>query len=177
MAKSDILVPFIRSWEGGWSDSPFDAGGATMCGITMTTFTAYRTNHGQPVPTKADLRAISDNEWHDIFRELYWNRLCADQINSQPVANMAVDWLWHSGPVAIRVLQCLCGTTADGIVGPMTIHAVNHCRSEWLFSRLKEERMAFLEKCAVSIPSNKRYLTGWMRRVNSITFDSLELNK
>ena len=92
MAKIEILVPFIKSWEGGWSDKPHDKGGATMCGITLKTFTEWRTSQGLPAPTKQDLRDITDDEWLRIMRVKYWNRLRADQIECQAVANMAVDW-------------------------------------------------------------------------------------
>lgn len=177
MARSEVLVPFIRSWEGGWSDDPHDSGGATMCGVTLKTFTEWRVSHGCPKPTKEQLRKISDPEWHDIFRERYWNRLRADQIESQAVANMAVDWYWCSGGMAISTLQRYCYTTVDGIVGPKTIAAVNRCNPERLFRELSQARTEFLERIVRNNPSKARYLNGWLRRVNSIRYDRLILNR
>lgn len=177
MAKSDILIPFIKSWEGGWSDDPHDSGGATMCGITLATYTKWRAGLGYPRPTKKQLRNISDDEWHQIFRELYWNRLSADLIESQAVANMAVDWYWHSGIVAIRSLQQLSGTVVDGVVGPNTIRAVNRCHPETLFCQLSQDRTDFLHNLVIKKPAYTRYLSGWLRRVNSIKYDELILNQ
>lgn len=177
MATIDILIPFIRSWEGGWSDDPDDEGGATMCGITLSTFTAWRESHGRPAPTKEELRGISDEEWTDIFRARYWNRLKADQIECQAVANIAVDWCWCSGIVAIKTLQRLCGTTVDGKVGPKTISAVNSRNPKWLFAQLLQARTEFLQELARKKPTRRKYLKGWLRRVNSITYNELILNR
>lgn len=58
--------------EGGWSDHPQDPGGATMKGITLATYTRWRQAHGQPSPTKDDLRNISDAEVAKIYYEWYW---------------------------------------------------------------------------------------------------------
>ena len=66
-------LAFVLLQEGGWSDHPADPGGATNMGITMGTFTAWRQAHGQPAPSKDDLRAISDAEVEQIYRERYWN--------------------------------------------------------------------------------------------------------
>lgn len=177
MANIEILVPFIKSWEGGWSDSPYDKGGATMCGITLKTFTEWRTSQGLPVPTKQDLHDISDEEWMRIMRIKYWNRLRADRIESQAVVNMAVDWCWCSGSPSIRALQRLSGTTVDGIVGPKTIAAVNRCDPEQLFRQMSQARKEFLQRIVDNDPTQERHLGGWLRRVNSIQYDKLTLNR
>lgn len=173
MAKSDILISFIRSWEGGWSDNPSDSGGATMYGITLATFIRWRLDNNQPRPDKNDLRIITDDEWRDIFHFYYWNRLRANDINSQAVANMLVDWYWHSGITAVRTLQRLCRVTIDGIIGPKTIAAVNADNPEQLFRRLKEARITSLTGIAERRPDQRQFLKGWLRRVNSITYTDL----
>jgi lysozyme family protein len=62
-------LAFTLPWEGGWSDNPADPGGATMHGITLATYTAWRAAHGYAAPSKAALREISDEE----VQEIYWN--------------------------------------------------------------------------------------------------------
>lgn len=177
MASCDVLIPFIRSWEGGWSDDPKDSGGATMCGITMATFTAWRTGIGLPRPTKDDLRHISDAEWRDIFLYRYWRPLRADEFWSQAVANMLVDWYWHSGIVAVRTLQRLVRTEEDGIIGIRTLAKLNARDPRELFTELRNARIKFLTDLAVRKPSQNRFLAGWLRRVNSIEYDTLRPNK
>lgn len=65
-------IAFVLEAEGGWADNPNDPGGATMRGITIGTYTRWREAHGQPKPTKEDLRNISGAEVHQIYHEWYW---------------------------------------------------------------------------------------------------------
>lgn len=60
-------------YEGGWSDNPADPGGATMKGITLGT---YRRWH--PSATKADLRAISQDNLEAIYRQDFWHPINGD---------------------------------------------------------------------------------------------------
>lgn len=177
MAQSSILIPFIQSWEGGWTDNPADSGGATMRGITLATFIRWRLDNGLPRPDKTDLRAITEAEWRDIFHFYYWNRLRADDIQSQAVANMLVDWYWHSGITSVRNLQRLCRVIADGIIGPKTLAAVNACNPEQLFRQLREARITYLTGITERRPDQRQFLKGWLRRVNSITYTGLILNE
>lgn len=65
-------IAFVRRWEGGWADHPADPGGATNKGITLATYTRWRQAHGQPAPSKDDLRNLSDEEANRIYYEWYW---------------------------------------------------------------------------------------------------------
>lgn len=65
-------LQFILKWEGGWADDPNDVGGATMKGITIGTYTTWRLEKGQPLPTKEDLRNISNAEVEQIYHDRYW---------------------------------------------------------------------------------------------------------
>ena len=91
MAIANKLVPFILQWEGGYVCDPDDLGGATNKGITMGTFETYRKKKGMPKPTVEDLKNISDDDWYEVFKTMYWDRWIGDEIKSQPVANILVD--------------------------------------------------------------------------------------
>lgn len=73
-------IAFVRRWEGGWADDPNDPGGATNHGITLGTYTRWRQAHGQPKPSKDDLRNISDAEANQIFYEWYWLESGSDKL-------------------------------------------------------------------------------------------------
>jgi len=70
----DRSLAFVRKWEGGWADDPNDPGGATNKGITYGTFAKWRADHGQPSPSKEDLKALTDGEANQIYRERYWGK-------------------------------------------------------------------------------------------------------
>lgn len=73
-------LDFVLRWEGGWADNPNDPGGATMKGITIGTYTRWREAHGQPRPTKEELRNISDSEVRQIYHDWYWKASGADKL-------------------------------------------------------------------------------------------------
>lgn len=89
-------IAFVRRWEGVWADDPNDPGGATNKGITLGTYTRWRSAHGQPAPTKDDLRSISDAEVSQIYREWYWQASGADRL-PWPLALACFDTAVNAG--------------------------------------------------------------------------------
>lgn len=80
MADVKKLAPFILKWEGGFVNDPDDLGGATNMGITIATYRVYRKRKGLPEPTVDDLKHLSNDEWIDVLKSLYWDKWKADQI-------------------------------------------------------------------------------------------------
>ena len=172
MAKKEILKPFIRSWEGGYCNVPGDRGGATKWGVTIGT---YQSVYGK-TKTIADLKTMTEAEWDHIYEQLYWRKWMADEIKTQAIANLLVDWLWHSGLYGVKLPQKVLGVTIDGIVGRKTLAAINDYPDQReLFARLWHEREAYFERLAVK-PTQKKFLLGWMNRLNGIRWDCLVLN-
>lgn len=172
MAKSEILKPFILSWEGGYACVSGDGGGHTNKGVTLTT---YRSVFGRE-RTVDDLKTITDLEWMYIYKSLFWDKWKADQIMSQSIANLLVDWVWNSGTrYGIGIPQMVLGVKIDYIVGPKTIAAVNGYPDEReLFARLWQEREAFFRRIAVG--PKKKFLNGWLQRLNGIRYGKLVCN-
>ena len=165
MANAELMVPFIRMWEGGWANDPDDAGGCTMAGITIGTYRKYYGSN----KTCNDLRFISQKEWLHIFKKGYWDKMKADQIENQSLAQLCVDMVWMSGPVtSIKKIQAALGLVADGIVGPKTLGALNK-DPEKAFNTLWAMRKAWLEKIAER-GNNRKFLKGWLRRLNAHKF-------
>lgn len=171
MANSSKLIPFILQWEGGFVNDPDDLGGATNKGITIGAFTEYKKRKGQKAPTVDDLKNISDVEWHDVFKSLYWDRWKADEIKNQSVANILVDWVWASGSHGIKRPQRLLGVKADGIVGKQTIAALNAMDAATLFKMIKDDRAKFIDEICKARPKNEKYRKGWMNRINAIHYE------
>ncbi len=87
---------YVRRWEGGYVDNPNDKGGATNKGVTLGTYTRWRAAHGQPVPTKADLQALTDAEAKQIFYEWYWLPSGADKL-AWPLCLAQIDTAVNAG--------------------------------------------------------------------------------
>lgn len=187
MAQAEKLFPFILRWEGGFVNDPTDAGGATNMGVTLATFEAYCRKKGYPKPTVERLKVITKEQVFDVFKTLYWNRWKGDEIHSQKIANILVDWLWGSGVYGIKIPQRVLGLQEDGIVGDKTLSAVNFADPDQLFAAIHKARIAFLDditqKSIVKYEqkigrkatekellkyTNKRFLKGWSNRLESI---------
>ena len=69
---------FQKAQVKGFANDPDDRGGATMIGVTLAAFTAWRKQHGRPAPTVKELKALSYEEWRDIVEKDFWKRCKAD---------------------------------------------------------------------------------------------------
>ena len=166
MANWKNLKPFILQWEGGFVNDSSDLGGATNRGITLG---AFRTVYGGD-KTVADLKALTDQQWDNIFRQQYWDKWQGSLLKSQSVANILVDWLWCSGSYGIRIPQRVLGVTSDGIVGRATLNAANRQASRALFDRLRQERIDFIDRICKTRPENKKFRQGWLNRIAALKY-------
>ena len=170
MANVNLLKPFILKWEGGFVNDPDDLGGATNKGITLSTYKQYRRKKGMPDPTVSDLKKITDAEWTEVLKTMYWDRWLADRIINQSVANILVDWIWASGVNGIKRPQKILGVEADGIVGEKTLEAVNSQDPKVLFDKIKADRIKFIDEICKARPANEKFRKGWLNRINDFVF-------
>lgn len=167
MADAKKLIPFILKWEGGFANHPNDKGGATNKGITIATFRHFFGSEA----TVEQLKAMTDEQWETVFRKGFWNPFKGDEIKNQSIANICVDWAWGSGaPTAIKQVQRLLGVAADGVVGNITLGAINNAEPEKLFEKIKSARLAFVEAIVKRDASQQVFLKGWRNRINSIQY-------
>ena len=172
MADVNKLAPYILKWEGGFVDHKADKGGATNMGVTIGT---WRQNgydkDGDGDIDVADLKLLTKQDViNRILKPHYWDRWKADQIISQPIANILVDWVWGSGKWGIIIPQRLLGVESDGVVGQQTITAVNKQKPADLFARIKTARLTFLNDIVKNNPSQRVFLKGWINRLNDLKF-------
>ena len=171
MADVTKLVPHILRWEGGYVNDPDDLGGATNKGITFKTYKLYRRRKGLPQPTIEELKALTDKEFTEILKTMYWDACRADGIISQSVANAIVDWAWHSGTItAIKEVQRVLGVKDDGVIGNITLSAINSWSPLPLFGQIKQARIAYIERICTSRPANNKFRKGWHNRINALEY-------
>ena len=172
MADVNKLVPHILKWEGGFVNDPDDLGGATNKGVTFKTYKLYRNRKGLPIPSVGDLKRLSNDEFTDILKTMFWDACRADSIQSQSVANAIVDWAWHSGTTtATKEIQRVLEVKADGIIGNITLSAINSQSPLPLFGKIKAARVKYIERICKSRPENQKYYRGWMNRINDLQYE------
>ena len=189
MADVDKLLPFILKWEGGFANDPADAGGATNKGVTIATWKrcGYDKDGDGDVDV-ADLKLITNDDVRNrVLKPAFWDRWKADNIQSQKIANILVDWVWGSGKHGIVIPQRLLGVTPDGIVGNKTLAAVNFADPDQLFNVIYNARVKFLKDITTSSIAayekrigrkatnaelmkytKKRFIKGWLNRLAAI---------
>lgn len=211
MADINKIVPFILYFEAGvskryldlpneqiyekaklsgFANDPVDAGGATMCGVTLNTFKAYCRKNGFTDSSVRALRRMDYKTWLDIIKTMFWDKWKADEIEDQSVANAVVDWSWASGKYGITIPQRILGVVQDGIVGKKTIAALNAQDGKEFFDQVQDARLKYTDDIiAASVKryerrigrtaspqerkkyTYKKYENGWKRRINSITYN------
>ncbi|MDE6791783.1 MAG: peptidoglycan domain protein [Muribaculaceae bacterium] len=165
------LLVFEKARKTGWSDDPRDLGGATMCGITLKTFSAWCIANKLPLPTKDILRAITFQTWKAVVQDLFWLPYHADKIITPQIAYIITDWIWASGPAVIKHVQRLVGVAPDGIVGPHTIRAINSADQQRLFFDIKQRRIQFINDICAARSANNVFRKGWINRLNRIIWN------
>lgn len=209
MAKVEKLVKTIIKWEAGvmpiegeseeemferakakgYANDPVDAGGPTMVGVTIGTYRAYARKKGSRVPDIEDLKRISYTEWLDILKTMFWDKVKADEIKSQSIANLCVNTVWGSGASYIKVIQKTAGAYPDGIIGPKSLEVINSQDPRVLFNKLWNRRKKFfldivkadVKRYEVKIGreateyekkkyTKYRFLNGWLNRLNDFQF-------
>lgn len=168
MADFYKYIPTLKKWEGGWvlTCHPKDPGGSTLCGVTLATFRQF---YGQD-KTVDDLKKMTSYQWEAIMRT-YWNRCRGDQIESQSIAEIFVDWHINAGVNAIKQVQKLFCITQDGLVGPVTLKYLNSPNREIIFNRIKDAREQYYYTLVRKNRSLAVFLNGWLNRTRSFKFE------
>lgn len=137
-----------------------------MSGITLAT---YRQYFGSD-KTIADLKAMPYSQWRYIMKRGYWDKACADSIKNQSVAELIVDFCVNSGVGMLKKIQSLVGVTADGIIGPKSLAAINGAPQMLLFNAIMAERRSKYYEIVANNYSQKVNLNGWLNRLKNFTF-------
>lgn len=158
-------LALILKHEGGYVDHPADPGGATMKGITLATFSAFKK---KPM-TKAELRAISDADVETIYKTGYWDTMRCDDLPAG-VDLLAFDMAVNKGVNrATRLLQQAAGVRDDGVLGPMTLAAIRKMPAKELIVKVSEGRRGFYR----GLKTFPVFGRGWLRRVDETEKEAL----
>ena len=167
MADYTKLIPIIKRFEGGYANNPYDKGGCTNSGVTLSTYRYYFGRN----KTCSDLKRMTEDEWSHIFKVGYWDKWKADSIDNQAIANLVVDWLWHSGVYGIKYVQEVLGVAKDGVVGNKTLSAINnHNNPKELFGKIWARRKKQFDNIVKNNPKQKIFYRGWMNRLNAFSY-------
>jgi len=125
-------------------------------------------------PTLANLKALTNQQAHTIYKALYWIPIHGDDIALQDLAEIIFDFYVNAGNGAIVLLQNVLKSFAmqqhlvvDGRFGAATLSAVKSVNQTELYRRYKLGRVAYYKSLVAKHPDKKLFLKGWLNRVNS----------
>jgi len=153
MSSFDKAFNFIIKAEGGFVNDPDDPGGMTKYGISKRQY-----------PT-TDIRNLTLQQAKEIYRSDYWDA-CKCEDLPLPLRLAVFDSAVNQGKsAAIKLLQKVVGTIADGIIGPQTINATNRTNS--IVPRYLAERALRYSKTK----NFNKYGRGWMKRLFDVALE------
>lgn len=162
---SQVLTETLRH-EGLWADHPQDPGGATMKGVTLRTYQAYK-----PGAMKVDLRNITDSELRAIYKSGYWDEVRGDDLPAG-VDMVVFDIAVNSGPKrAAEWLQEAVGATVDGIIGDQTVVLAKRADALSVIDTLDKRRDRFYRSLSTWTTFGK----GWTSRRLAVTKRAKEM--
>lgn len=168
MAYFTYYEPKLKKVEGYgiYTNKASDLGSHTMSGVTLTTFRQYFGSD----KTVNDLKKMTEAQWRYIFKRGYWDKAGADNIKNQSVAELIVDFCVNSGVGMLKKVQSLLGVTADGVIGPKSIAAINGANQQLLFNAIMAERRSKYFEIVAYNNGQKVNLQGWLNRLKRFTF-------
>ncbi len=180
MSPQDVIADFILAWEGGLSLNKSDSGnyvnGALIGSKYGVTPMALATARGVPLAkiTAPVMAALTVEEAARIGMAHYFNVPKLGMLEWNRVTASIVDMGWGAGPgQAIKLVQRMVGTTADGQMGPATAKAyadyiAKHGEAavaiQWAFIRIN-----FYIDITEGRPANIGFLNGWTARTEYFT--------
>jgi len=150
---------WILVHEGGYVNHPDDPGGATNMGVIQRTYDGYRRRKDKSIQS---VRNITLAEVIEIYKDQYWDKVWGDHLPAGLDYAM-YDFAINSGPSrAVKFLQELLGVDADGVLGNITLGAIQGKNDiEQLIIDLNFKRWIWLKR----LRHWNTFGKGWTRRV------------
>lgn len=151
-------------------NDPDDSGGPTLSGITLDDLSRFR---GHPC-TVDDLKNLTVEEKKEFYHQEYWNFMRLDAITFPSVAIALFDsGVFRGQPSAILRAQKTCNrcgvvVKCDALMGDRTIRAINTTHPEEFIETYHDLYLTEIATVIEDNPKNKKYETGWVKRVNAI---------
>jgi lysozyme family protein len=135
--------------EGGYVDDRADPGGETKYGISKRAYPAE------------DIRNLTLDRAKLLYFRDYWGPAGCDAL--PPAMRLQVfDMAVNSGVrAAIKALQKAAGENVDGVLGPLTLLAVQSMPAPRLVARFNGARLALM----ADLPQWPSFGRGWARRI------------
>jgi lysozyme family protein len=155
--KFEHAVKVILYHEGGYVFDPDDPGGETKYGISKRQF------------PKLDIKNLTEDEASNIYYSYYYYPMKIAQIKNDLLGLHIFDMGVNAGiSIAIKLIQRLVSVEDDGIIGNITLNAINNYpEQDNLIKGYVALRHDFYDKIIKKNPTLAKYKNGWYDRIMS----------
>ncbi|SED22148.1 Predicted Peptidoglycan domain-containing protein [Tenacibaculum sp. MAR_2009_124] len=172
MASYELFKTSIEAAEGGFQLLKNDKGNynsrkelvGTNHGVSAK---FYERVIGRP-PSVEDMKSLTKAESHILFKNEFWDKVRADEIQSQGVAEIIADHAINANPrvtakIVQRTLNNYFGKSlaVDGAIGSQTLQAINSVDDKLLFEKIADGRLAYYK----SLSDYRYFAKSWTSRV------------
>lgn len=171
----------VKVAEGGYVNNPADRGGETYAGIArkywpnsdiwavVDFYKNTKYPNGIPVNTKLP---GTDGIVEEFYRDL-WNSGNFGAINNQALANLAFDTRILHGSTGVKMIQQIVGSSADGVMGPKTVAAMNaYPNVADLQNKIVAARKNLIQQIVTADASQAQFYAGWLKRINQFAVEN-----
>jgi lysozyme family protein len=149
---------YVMYHEGGYVNDPRDAGGETKFGISKRSY------------PHLDIKNLTHDQARQIYFCDFWTKAKCEQINNENIAIKFFDLAVHAGiRQAVKLIQRALRSAEqsvadDGIIGPLTLQAINKADPTDLLAALKSEAAGYYRLIVHANPSQRKFINGWLNR-------------
>ncbi len=175
MASYQLFKDSIEQAEGGYQNFVEDKGNYNSLGDRVGTNYGVSARFYEDVmgfpPSMEDIKNITKTEAHILFKNEFWDKVKADEILDQGVAEMIADHAINAGTgSAAKITQQTLNNyfgkqlTIDGSIGSLTLQAINAVDPNLLFDKLASTRLENYKTKS----DYEKFGHAWRNRVNDL---------
>ncbi len=175
MADFSISYNLTMGAEGGYANNPADTGGETYKGVSRKNnpswsgwaiVDAIKATHPSSLNAALNANAELLAKVEAFYLQNYWNVNQTGAINNQQIANQVFDTSVNCGVGrGAQFLQQAAGVTADRVVGPATLAAVNGADPATLYNSFLALRKQYYLNIIANNPSQAQFKNSWFSRL------------
>lgn len=159
MSKIQPILTFrqifdrVIAHEGGYANLKHDKGGETNWGITWRT--------AQENGYTGSMRAMTREQAYQIYYKAFWKRYNCDKLPPAVAFQFFDACVNHGFGNAARMLQRALGVLDDGVIGKLTLQAVQNQKDFAICAKFIGERQKFYTR----LSNFAHFGKGWTNRL------------
>ncbi len=163
----DAIEQVLNRYEGkGLSDHANDRGGRTYRGISERWYKKW--GGWEIIDTHGPSDSRLDGMVIDFYRKYYWDALSLDDVEDQFISQTLFNFSINIGTKsAIKKVQRIVVVSVDGVIGPITLNAINKMDRDIFMFQFILEVVDLYHHIVSKDRSQKVFLLGWVGRALS----------